>query len=153
MQIWKFLHIASMFASVTLVFAYDIVLHRSAARGDVATVRAVGKLKPLVENSGIATFFVGVAFGIITALVGPFDLTQGWLITAYVLVAILLVLGAGPESAWLNQLIKAADRDGDGGGAPDEFTALAHDPRRHLSWVSAFLYAAVIYVMVTKPFS
>ncbi len=152
MLIWKFLHIASMFISVTLLFAYDIVIHRSAARGDVSTVRAVGKLKSLVENSGVATFLVGVAFGIVTALVGPFDLTQGWLITAYVLVATLLVLGAGPESAWLKQLIEAADRH-TSGGASAEFTALARDPRRHLSWVSAFLYAGVIYVMVVKPFS
>ena len=151
MQIWKFLHIVSMFTSVTLLFAYDIVIHRSAARGDVATVRAVGKLKPLVENSGVAVFFVGVAFGIVTALVGPFDLTQGWLITAYVLVGILLVIGAGPESAWLKDVIQAAEGAGDGG--TDEFAAKAKDPRRHLSWVSAFLYAAVIYVMVVKPFS
>ena len=152
MLIWKFLHIASMFTALTLLFAYDIVIHRSAARGDVATVRAVGKLKPLVENSGVAIFLLGVAFGIVTAIAGPFDLTQGWLITAYVLVAVLLVIGAGPESAWLKQLIEAADRDG-GLGESEEFKALATDPRRHLSWVSAFLYAAVIYVMVLKPFS
>jgi hypothetical protein len=150
--IWKFLHIASMFTSVTLLFAYDIVLHRSAARGDVATVRAVGKLKPLVENSGVVMFLLGVAFGIITALVGPFELTQGWLITAYVLVALILVLGGGPESVWLKQLIQAADQDG-GDGQSAEFVARVHDPRRHLSWVSAVLYAAVIYVMVYKPFS
>ncbi len=149
---WKFLHIASMFTSVTLLFAYDIVLHRSAARGDVATVRAVGKLKPLVENSGVAMFLVGIALGIITALVGPFDLTQGWLITAYVLIALILIIGGGPESAWLRQLIQAADQDG-GDGRSQEFAARVKDPRRHLSWVSAFLYAAVIYVMVVKPFS
>jgi hypothetical protein len=141
-----------MFTSVTLLFAYDIVLHRSAARGDVATVRAVGKLKPLVENSGVVMFLLGIAFGIITALVGPFDLTQGWLITAYVLVALILVIGGGPESAWLKQLIQAADQDG-GDGQSAEFAARVQDPRRHLSWVSAALYAAVIYVMVYKPFS
>ena len=141
-----------MFTSVTLLFAYDIVIHRSAARGDVATVRAVGKLKPLVENTGIAMFLVGIAFGFITAIVGPFDLTQGWLITAYVLVLLILIIGGGPESAWLKQLIEAADRD-DGDRQSPEFAARVKDPRRHLSWVSAFLYAAVIYVMVTKPFS
>ena len=152
MLVWKFLHIASMFTSVTLLFAYDIVLHRSAARGDVATVRAVGKLKPRVENSGVAMFLAGIAFGIITALVGPFDLTQGWLITAYVLVALILVIGGGPESAWLRQLIQAADEEG-GDGQSAEFAARVHDPRRYLSWVSAILYGAVIYVMVFKPFS
>jgi uncharacterized membrane protein SirB2 len=150
--IWKFLHIASMFTSVTLLFAYDIVLHRSAVRGDAATVRAVGKLRPLVENSGVAMFLIGIALGLITALVGPFDLTQGWLITAYVLVALILVLGGGPESAWLKQLTDAAQRDGGDGKSP-EFMARVKDPRRHLTWVSAILYAAVIYVMVFKPFS
>jgi hypothetical protein len=150
--IWKFLHIAAMFTSVTLLFAYDIVLHRSAARGDVATVRALGKLKPLVENSGVAAFLVGIVLGLITALVGPFDLTQGWLISAYVLVALILIIGGGPESAWLKQLIEAANRES-GERQSAEFVTRAKDPRRHLSWVSAALYAAVIYVMVFKPFS
>ncbi len=152
MLIWKFLHIASMFTAVTALFAYDVVIHRSAARGDAATVSALGKLKPLVENTGIAMFLVGIVFGFVTAIVGPFDLTQGWLIAAYVLVGIILVIGGGPESAWLKQLIQAADKDGGDGRSP-EFTARVHDPRRHLTWVSAILYAAVIYVMVTKPFS
>ncbi len=150
--IWKFLHIASMFTAVTALFAYDVVIHRSAARGDASTVSAVGKLKPLVENTGVVMFLLGIVFGLITAIVGPFDLTQGWLITAYVLVAIILVIGGGPESAWLKQLIQAADRSGGDGQSP-EFTERVHDPRRHLTWVSAFLYAAVIYVMVVKPFS
>ncbi len=151
MLIWKFLHIASMFTAVTLVFAAELVIRGAASRGDVAGVNSVAKVRHLIENTGIAVFLVGIVFGVITAVVGPFDLTQGWLITAYVIVALLIVLGAGPESAWVKRLTEAAERTDDTGRA--EFQAAMRDPRRHLTWVSAFLYAAVIYVMVTKPFS
>jgi hypothetical protein len=67
-------------------------------------------------------------------------------------VALILVIGGGPESAWLKQLIEAAERDR-GDGRTAEFTARAKDPRRYPSWVSAVLYGAVIYVMIVRPFS
>ena len=152
MLIWKFLHILAMFAGVTMLFAYEIVIHRAAAAKEVEVVRSIGKRRTLVESWGIALIVLGIVFGVITAVVGPYDLTQTWLLTAYGIVAILIVLGAGPETAWLNRLVAAADADpGDGSSAG--FAAAMRDPRRNLIWISAVLYAAVIFVMVTKPFS
>ena len=152
MLVWKFLHILSMFAGVTLLFTYEIVIHRAAVANEILVVRSVGKRRTRIENSGIALIVLGIVFGVITALVGPYDLTQGWLLTAYGLVAVLIALGAGPETAWLNRLVAAAEAD-PGEGSSEGYVAAMRDPRRNLIWVSAALYAAVIFVMVTKPFS
>ena len=58
---------------------------------------------------------LGIVLGVITAVVGPYDLTQSWLLTAYGIVAVLIALGADPETAWLNRLVAAAEADpGDG---------------------------------------
>lgn len=152
MLAWKFLHILSMFAGVTLLFTYEIVVHRAAAANEVAVVRSVGRRRTLIENWGIALIVLGIVFGIVTAIVGPYDLTQSWLLTAYGIVAVLIVLGAGPETAWLNRLVAAAEADpGDGSSAG--YADAMRDPRRNLIWISAALYSAVIFVMVTKPFS
>ena len=152
MLIWKFLHILSMFAGVTLLFTYEIVVHRAAGANEVTVVRAVGKRRTLIENWGIALIVLGIVLGVVTAVVGPYDLTQSWLLTAYGLVAVLLALGAGPETAWLNRLVAAAEAD-PGDGSSEGYAAAMRDPRRNLIWISAALYAAVIFVMVTKPFS
>ena len=152
MLVWKSLHILSVVAGVTTLFAYEIVIHRAAAANEVVVVRSVGKRRALVENWGIGLILLGIAFGVVTAIVGPYDLTQGWLLTAYGIVVVLMVLGAGPETAWLNRVVAAAEAD-PGDGSSDGYAAAMRDPRRNLIWISAALYAAVIFVMVTKPFS
>ncbi len=151
MLVLKWLHILSMFASVTLLFVPDIVLWRASAAGDVATIRRIGPLTKGALNVGITMFFVGVGFGLLTVWQGGFDFFSPWLITAYVLVAILIVLGAAIESPHLERIGAAAERSG---GEPSaELRALLRSPIRYVSWVSVALYAAVIYVMVSKPFS
>jgi uncharacterized membrane protein len=82
----------------------------------------------------------------VTAIVGPFDLLQSWLVIAYVLVAVLLVLGP-IESAMLRRVFEAASAESD-----DTLDAAISDTRRSaLTIASAALYVAVIFVMVTKP--
>lgn len=146
----KWLHILSMFVSVTLLWAPDVLFWRAARSGDVATMRGIGAVSKTVVNVGIALFFVGIGFGIATAVVGPFDLTEGWLLTAYGLVALLIVLGAAIENPHYLRMSAAAERSGD--EPSEELRALLRSPIKYLSWVSVALYAAVIYVMVAKPF-
>jgi hypothetical protein len=83
----------------------------------------------------------------VTAIVGPFDLLQSLLVIAYVLVAVLLVLGP-IESAMLRRVFEEASAEGD----DDVLDAAIADTRRSaLTIVSAALYVAIIFVMVTKP--
>jgi hypothetical protein len=145
--VWKVLHIASMFLGVTLLFAYEIVFHRAAHAGRKEAIAALGEQRALVEGAGVAVVLLGIVFGLVTAWTGGFDLTAPWLVIAYVLVAILIGLGAGPESAYAKRLTEAAN------GEAAAFEAARRDPRRNLGWVSGILYGLVVVDMVAKPFS
>lgn len=150
-ELLKFLHIFAMFLAVTLLFSPDIVFYRAAAARDVHTMRRVGSLSKIVVNAGIILFFVGLGLGFLTALTGGFDLTAPWLITAYVLVALIIALGAIVENPHYLKISAAAERSGE--QFSEELERLVRSPLKQLGWVSAALYGAVIYTMVTKPFS
>jgi uncharacterized membrane protein len=147
----KFFHIFSMFVATTLLFAPDLIFYRAAAAGDVAALRRIGAVSKLVVTTGIVTFFVGLGFGFLAALTGGFDLTAPWLITAYILVGVIILLGAAIESPHLTRIAEAAERSGD--RFSPELERLVRSPRRHVNWLSVVLYGAVIYTMVTKPFT
>ena len=147
MVVWKVLHILSMFLGVTLLFAYEVVFHRAVHRGNREAIAALAGQRALVDNTGIGLVMAGIVFGLLTAWTGNFGFTAPWLIIAYVLVALIIVLGAGPETAYAKRL-QAAVGEGD-----QAFEAARRDPRRHLVWVSAVLYGLVIVDMVAKPLS
>jgi uncharacterized membrane protein len=149
--LFKFLHIFAMFTAVTLMFSPDIMFYRAAAAGDVRTMRRIGSLSKLSVGIGIVFFFVGIGFGLLASVVGPFSLTEGWLIAAYILVATIIALGAGVENPHYMRVAAAAEKSGD--EPSEELQRLVRSPIKHLGWLSAAMYAAVIYVMVAKPFS
>lgn len=147
MEIWKFLHILSMFSAVTLLVGGGLFAERMIRTGDLAAIsRFHAALRPL-ENAGIALIVAGTVFGLITAIVGPFDLTQTWLLIAYGLVATLFVLGPY-ESALYNRIFRAA-----AAGDTTAIEAAGRDEVRRsvLIVVDVVIYTAIIFVMVTKP--
>ena len=147
MLVWKTLHILSMFFGVSLLFAYEMVFHRAAHRGNREAIAALAKQRAFVDNIGIATVMLGIVFGLLTAWTGRFDFTAPWLIIAYVLVVLIIIVGAGPETAYAKRLEAAV------AAGPEEFEAARRDGRRNLAWVSGLLYGLVIVDMVVKPFS
>ena len=50
---------------------------------------------------GAAFLALGIVFGVLAALTGAFDLLDGWLVAAYVLIGALLVVNASP---WVQRL-------------------------------------------------
>jgi Predicted integral membrane protein (DUF2269) len=152
MLILKFLHILGMFTAVTALFSHELVFFRAAGARDVPAMRRIGSLTPAVETFGVVTFFVSVGLGLAAAVVGGFDLTAPWLIIAYVIVAVLVVLGAGIESPYLKRMHRAAE-ESPVEKPSEELEALIRAPRRWASWwISTLLYVAVIFDMVVKPF-
>ena len=152
MEYWKFLHILSMFTGVTLLVGVSLFGSRIIATRDVAAIRRYAVVYPPLERAGIAAVSLGVVFGFITAIVGPWDLTQGWLVTAYVLVVALFALGP-IEGRMYKQVADAAARS-EGNDVTTELATLIDDRRRNtLTIMSVVLYIAVIFTMVTKPFS
>jgi hypothetical protein len=151
--ILKFLHIASMFAAVTLLFATDLLFYRAMRRGDIAGLRSIARHGHAVTNVGVGLAVLGIIFGFATALTGGFDLLAPWLLIAYVLVVALVILGAAVEGPFIERVGRAAEAS-EGGTASEELHRLLADRRGEVALaLSAVLYVAVIYVMVVKPFS
>lgn len=137
---------------MTLLVGVSLFGGRIVATRDVAAIRRFSTVYPPLERAGIAVVSLGVALGLITAIVGPYDLTQGWLITAYVLVVALFALGP-VEGRMFREVAEAAERT-EGDEPTPELAELIADRRRPtLTHVSILLYVAVIFTIVTKPFS
>lgn len=153
MLIWKFLHIATMFGAITLLFATELLFYRAARRADVSGLRAIAAHGHAVTNAGVVLFLVGIAFGFLTALTGGLDLLAPWLLLAYGLVVALIVLGGVVEGPIAARIVKAAEASGDGPPSEELRQLLAGRRGERLMALSALLYLAVIFVMVVKPFA
>lgn len=151
MLIFKFLHIASMFAAVTLIFGSIVFMDLLARRGDAATYLRLDGLAQRTDMLAVGLFLMGLVFGFATALTGEFDLTASWLILAYVLVAVIFVEGLFITIPRYNHIRKVAT-DSDPAFAGEAIARLVRSPK-HVALVTmvAILWLGVVYVMVVKP--
>ena len=150
---WKFLHIATMFFAVALAFSGEIVMRRVAGSRDPRTIAVVaGRLKPL-NNLGSVLLLAGIAFGIVAALSGQIDLLAPWLISAYLLVAVAFVIGVTITDPWVGRLETAAAASPGNEPSP-ELVAVIEDRRALVATAGLMTaIAAIVFVMVVKPFS
>ena len=129
---------------------------------DRRDIRSVwGKRRQLVhrlaEQSRIGMLSIvfliaGVLFGLLTAATGGFDFVDGWLIAAYVLVAVFVVLG-GRQAGRIVKLGNEAV-ESQNGKRPVIDVVRAMVASRALVWFGAdlVLVVAIIADMVLKPF-
>jgi uncharacterized membrane protein len=147
--VWKFLHIAAMFLAVSIFVGQGMLSGAVARSGDVAATRRVLSVEDRFAPVGGAMFLLGIVFGFVAGIIGDFDLTQTWLLIAYVLAAFILVNGLTYHRAQAEKFKAAADA-GDGDGV----RALASAPSATLmNVIDGIAWLAIIYVMVAKPFS
>ena len=151
MLLFKFLHIASMFAAVTLIFGSIVFMDLLARRGDAASYLRLDGLAQRTDMVAVGLFLVGLVFGFATALTGEFDLTASWLILAYVLVAIIFVEGIFITIPRYNHIREVAS-NADPAVAGETIARLVRNPG-HVALVTmvAVLWLGVIFVMVVKP--
>jgi hypothetical protein len=149
--IFKFLHIASMFAAVTLIFGSIVFMDLLARRRDAATYLRLDGLAQRTDMIAVGLLLVGLVFGFATALTGQIDLTASWLILAYVLVAIILVEGIFITMPRYNHIREVASSS-DPAVAGETIARLVRSPA-HVALVTmvAILWLGVIFVMVVKP--
>ena len=146
--VWKFLHIAAMFVAVSIFVGQGMLSGAVARSGDVVALRRVLAAEDRFAPVGGGTFLLGIVFGIIAAITGDFDLTQTWLLIAYVLAAFILVNGLTYHRMHAEKLKAAAEA---GGG--DRARALASASSTTLmNVIDAIAWLAIIYLMVAKPF-
>jgi uncharacterized membrane protein len=155
MLIFKALHILSMVAMVTVFIGGEFLYSRAVWRRDV---RGLAWLYRNLEEQihlpffGLAFLAAGIVFGLLTALTGGFDFFEGWLIAAYVLVALFLVSSALigiPLGRLANKAVEA-----EAGKRPfeDVVRAMAASSAVLFFPVNAAIFAALILDMVLKPF-
>ena len=154
MLIFKVLHILSMFTMVTVFLGGEFFYAYAVWRRDV---RALASIQRIERQSGAGivgtvVFFAGLAFGLLAALTGGFDVLDGWLIAAYVLVAAFLTNVA----LSVEKLLELGDRavEADAGQRPAEEVVrdMGASPAVRFFAVNAVLFTAIIVDMVVKPF-
>jgi len=154
MLIFKALHILSMFAMVTIEIGAEFLYAFAISRRDV---RVLATIHRILEHSragpiSIVALVAGVAFGLLTAATGGLDFFDGWLIAAYVLVAVFAV-NAGRVAGKMVRL--GADAvEAEAGRRPVEDVVRDMVASRLLRWfaLDVALVVAIILDMVLKPF-
>jgi uncharacterized membrane protein len=102
---------------------------------------------------GGGMFLLGIVFGFVTAITADFDLTQTWLVIAYVLSLFILVNGLTYHRAQAEKLMAAAEAGPDD-QLSDELRAIAGAPSvAVMNLIDGLAWLAIIFVMVAKPFS
>jgi uncharacterized membrane protein len=153
MTVWKFLHIAAMFAAVSIFVGQGMLSAAIAGIEDVRAIRRAATAEARFQPVGGGLFLLGIAFGFVTALTADFDLTATWLLLGYGLAVVILVTGIayhGPRGKRLHDLAEASPED-----QPSEaLRAFIRVPSARVVVMLAMLaWLAIIYVMVAKPFS
>ena len=151
-RIVVFLHVATMFAAVGISVVPEILMHRLAAKGDVRGVLSFGSVFQAIGRSIPVLFIAGAVFGLIAvALIPSYDYTQPWLLIAYVLMIIGMVLGAAIQGPWAGKLVQAAAQSQNGEPSA-EFRAIAADPMaKWAMYGGAAVIVLAILDMVIKP--
>ena len=150
-MIFKYLHILTMFAAVTLMFGGELMFHLLRRRNDLAALRRFLEVVYPVFRIGVGLLTLGVVFGILAANTIGFSLTAGWLLLAYVLIAGIYAIGFLVGVPYFNR-VRAALDDASLQAPSPELRRVLDDPRWILDLVvSVFLYVAIIFVMVMKP--
>lgn len=151
--LWKFLHIAAMFAAVSIFVGQGMLEGAVARSGDVRALRRVLAAEDRFGPIGGALFLLGIGFGIVAALVGDFDLTQAWLLIAYVLAAVILLNAFVYHIPTANRLKALAEASPDDVASAELRAAIDAPIGVVMNVVDGVVWLAIILVMVTKPFS
>ena len=153
MLIWKFLHVAAMFLAVAVFVGQGMLSARIVGTGDVHTIRRLITVEARFQPIGGGLLLLGLIFGFITATSAGFALTAPWLLISYGLVLIILVIGAtfhGPHDRSLKKLAEESPED----QPSDELSAFIAAPSaRVVAAVDGFVWLALVFVMVVKPFT
>jgi hypothetical protein len=143
----KFLHVGSMFLATALAVGPSILLFLVARTGDPMAIRRAFGRSNIVFRAGGASYGLGIVFGFAAALSGQLDLTDSWLISAYVLVGVLITFNLGFER-WTRRVERAV---ADSAEPSDLAVALrARTPLIALGGM-VVLTLMIVFVMVVKP--
>ena len=150
--LWKFGHIAAMFAAVSIFVGQGALEGAVARSGDVPALRRVLAAEDRFAPIGGGLYLLGIALGLIAALTGGFGLLQPWLVIGYVLAAVILINAFAyhiPTANRLKELAEASPTE----PSPQLRAAIDAPIVRVMIVLDSVVWLALIFVMVVKPFS
>jgi hypothetical protein len=149
--IFVFLHVLAMFTGVALAYGPAALMVVASSRGDVRSLRGITATADRLGPAVGAAFGLGIILGFVAIFVHGFNPTLGWLVIAYVLIAISLAMTFGFTNPWLRKVTAAAAASPDDQMSP-ELDALVNSSRnRALLAFDALLIVLLIADMVLKP--
>ena len=151
MNLWITLHVISMFIAFAFTTGVGIFATAIADTRDVRAIRTAARIALPMQLAGIIILLVGVIFGFASAGAAGFDFMARWLVEAYVLVALLLVLGAGVHRSWIARLAQAAAASGDDKPSPELAAVIGDRMVRIAGPASGLVWIALIILMVVRP--
>jgi hypothetical protein len=152
--VFKFLHISTMIAAVTLALGPSYIFDRVAASGDVPATRAYLARMGIFDRVIPGLFVTGALFGLLAAATIGFDLLAPWLDIAYALFVGMMAMHATVGSRWRMSLGRTLASVPAGAAiSPEVATVASATVGKVLYWVTALATVIIIYDMVAKPFS
>jgi uncharacterized membrane protein len=142
----KYAHILLAIVAVGFNFSYGILIGR-AAREPEHLGHVLRTVKVLDDRFANPSYALLLVFGLAMVFVGPYDITDLWILLALGLYVILVVVGAALYSPALRRQIAALDA---GGITSPEYAALQARGTR-LGMVLGMLVVVMIGLMVMKP--
>jgi len=136
------------FALTTGVGIFSSIIVRT---GNVPAIRTAVRASIPLHSAGGALILVGVIFGFATATSAGFSLTSHWLIAAYVLAALILIIGFGVHRPWVLRVVAAAAASPDDRMSPELAASVGERPAQLAGPISGLLWIAVIAIMVLRP--
>lgn len=152
MPIFVFLHVLSMFSAVAATFGPAFLAHRAAATRHVPTIRGVFAMARVLGPVGPILFGIGLVFGLIAVFTGGFNPLQPWLLIAYVLFVIAMVVGARIHAPYARAVGMAAEASPDAAPSPELNRALDNPLQEFAFWLDYAIVTVIIFDMIIKPF-
>ena len=148
-----FLHISTIFTAMTVAYGPSLVLWLVYSTRQVAPIRmalaVVIRLGPVLP----ARFGLGGLFGLFTAIAFGFDLLAPWLVIAYVLFAIMFLIGVTEQRTWPMRLARTLETTRDGPVTPAIVELFTNSRTLTAEAISLAVVFGLILDMVVKPFS
>jgi hypothetical protein len=136
-------------AVFSIQIASDLYFQRVTASG---STEAVAKLGAAIRRRGFVEaviFEIAVVLGLLTAILGEFNLLVGWLLASYAVIAVIIVFALTYAARPFSAILEAAEA-----GDAQAMARAANAPARRLALATAIiLYGLLVFLMTVKPFA
>ena len=142
----KIIHILLAAVAVGFNFSYGILIRRAAGEPEHLG-HVLRTVKVLDDRFANPAYLLLLVFGLAMVFIGPWDITDLWILLSLGIYVVLVVVGAALYTPTLRRQIAALDA---GGAAAPEYQALQARGNM-LGAVLGLLVVVIISLMVLKP--